>query len=403
MIDLDLQAGLYLLAAAISGVIVGWLIRSMIGSRNLSQMDDQWQKRLDQAVRQRERLGTENASLKTSIEAQQAVVSKHTQAAAKTRTEIESLREKINALTKNSFVLGEERDEFKNKLARIMGLVNTAKQQLMEQQADFAKAGDFYKGQLEGALEQRTALDRKVEDAKSENASLRNLLMSSKAEYESVSNLLATTQSRLENLDEMEQKVIELEAENAELRQETTLAKRRVEALLRDVDEMDALKVQNRELAHCLKSMETSRKQYEEDALRYRNQYEQSEKQSETMRFKLGDIEKNWVEMQRKKNGARDAGSQLNNALPPFGLEAPQGEPDDLKQIVGIGKVFEETLHSLGVYYFRQIAAFGPTEIARINAELKEFRGRIEHDDWIGQAKELHFRKYGNSGKKSGG
>lgn len=403
MIDLDLQAGLYLLAAAIGGVIVGWLIRSMIGSRNLSQMDDQWQKRLDQAVRQRDQLGTENASLKTSIEAQQAVVSKHTQAAAKTRTEIESLREKINALTKNSFVLGEERDELKNKLSRIMGLVSTAKQQLTEQQADFAKASDFYKGQLEGALEQRTALDRKVEDAKSENASLRNLLMSSKAEYESVSNLLATAQSRLENLDEMEQRAIGLEAENAELRQGTTLAKRRVEALLRDVDEMDALKVQNRELAHCLKSMETSRKQYEEDALRYRNQYEQSEKQSETMRFKLGDIEKNWVEMQRKGNGARDAGSQLNAALPPFGLEAPQGEPDDLKQIVGIGNVFEETLHSLGVYHFRQIAAFGPTEIARINTELKEFRGRIEHDDWIGQAKELHFRKYGNSGEKSGG
>ena len=30
-----------------------------------------------------------------------------------------------------------------------------------------------------------------------------------------------------------------------------------------------------------------------------------------------------------------------------------------------------------------------------VNAELKEFRGRMEQDDWVGQAKELHFQKYG--------
>lgn len=403
MIELDLQTGLYLLAAAGGGVVIGWLIRSLGSSRSLSQMGDQWQQRLDQAVRQKDQLNAENASLRVSIEAQEAVVNKHTQAAARTRTEIESLRAKADALTKNSFVLGEERDEFKNRLARSMGLVNTAKQQLTAKQAEFAKASEFYKGQLEGALEQRAALERKVEDSKSEHASLRNLLMSSKAEYESISNLLATAQSRLHNLDEMEQKVIELEAENAELRQETTHAKRRADALLREVDEMDALKVQNKELAHCLKSMESSRKQYEQDALRYRNQYEHSEKQSETLRFKLGDIEKNWAEMQRNGNGAINDDAHPNIALPPFGLDAPQGEPDDLTEIVGIGKVFEETLHSLGVYHFRQIAAFGPTEIARINTELKEFKGRIEHDDWIGQAKELHFRKHGNSSEKSDG
>jgi predicted flap endonuclease-1-like 5' DNA nuclease len=76
-------------------------------------------------------------------------------------------------------------------------------------------------------------------------------------------------------------------------------------------------------------------------------------------------------------------------------LNKPDGDVDDLTEIIGIGKVFERTLHDLGVYHFRQIAAFGPVEIARINSELKEFKGRVEHDDWIGQAKDLHFRKYG--------
>ena len=37
--------------------------------------------------------------------------------------------------------------------------------------------------------------------------------------------------------------------------------------------------------------MENSRKQYEEDAKRYRVQYEEAEKQSDTLRMKLGNIE----------------------------------------------------------------------------------------------------------------
>ena len=60
-----------------------------------------------------------------------------------------------------------------------------------------------------------------------------------------------------------------------------------------------------------------------------------------------------------------------------------------------IGKKFEEMLHELGIFHFRQIAAFAADDIARINSELREFKGRIEHDDWIGQAKELQYKKYG--------
>jgi predicted flap endonuclease-1-like 5' DNA nuclease len=68
---------------------------------------------------------------------------------------------------------------------------------------------------------------------------------------------------------------------------------------------------------------------------------------------------------------------------------------DDLTEIVGIGKVFQQTLNDLGIFNFRQVASFGPADVARVNMELKEFKGRMEQDDWIGQAKELHFNKYG--------
>jgi predicted flap endonuclease-1-like 5' DNA nuclease len=210
-----------------------------------------------------------------------------------------------------------------------------------------------------------------------------------------VSRLLASAQVRLEGLEKLENKVVILEADNAELRHKATLATREAEARQHDVAELKELKKQNKELAHCLQSMENSRKQYEADAKRYRDQYEQSEKQSETLRMKLGSIEESFITMREAEEEVHSAGQGGDSRTPPFGLTEPDGEPDDLTEIVGIGKVFEQMLHELGVFHFRQIAAFGPGDVARINSELKEFRGRIEHDDWIGQAKELHFKKYG--------
>ena len=80
-------------------------------------------------------------------------------------------------------------------------------------------------------------------------------------------------------------------------------------------------------------------------------------------------------------------------AEPEKAIEAEE-DFDDLKAIVGIGKVFENTLNELGIYSFKQIANFTVADIARVNAELKEFKGRMEQDDWIGQAKELYYKKY---------
>lgn len=396
MSSLNFQTVLYLLVAAVLGGIVGGLIRSKQGSRSLGQLGDKWQTRLDVAIRQKEKLNAENTSLKSSLEANQAVVQKHEHAAAKSRTELESLREKSNAVAKKLFALSAERDELNNKLSGDQGSLNAAKQRVTELQTEFVKAGTFYKGQLESAFNQRKALERKLDDAKSEHESLSNLLMSARSEHESVSNLLASAQSRLENLEALEEKVISLDADNAQLKHEAIVAARETKSLKRAAAEMDALKVQNTELAQCMQSVESSRKQYESDARRYRSQYDQSEQESDTLRLKLGDIEKNFAEMQHDHDKAQVT-AKRHAAAPAIGQPVPQGERDDLKEIIGVGKIFEATLHKLGVYQFRQIAAFGPADLARVNAELKEFKGRIEHDDWIGQAKELHFKKYGGT------
>lgn len=66
----------------------------------------------------------------------------------------------------------------------------------------------------------------------------------------------------------------------------------------------------------------------------------------------------------------------------------PKGQPDDLTRISGVGEVLIEKLNKLGIYKFEQIANFSDEDIARVD-ELLDFKGRIEREDWIGQARTL--------------
>ncbi len=69
-------------------------------------------------------------------------------------------------------------------------------------------------------------------------------------------------------------------------------------------------------------------------------------------------------------------------------LKKPDGDADDLKELTGVGPVLEKTLNEFGIYHYRQIAGLKKAEIAEIDEALN-FKGRIERDDWIKQAKEL--------------
>ena len=69
-------------------------------------------------------------------------------------------------------------------------------------------------------------------------------------------------------------------------------------------------------------------------------------------------------------------------------MDAPNGQPDDLKKILGVGPVLEEKLNGMGVFHYSQVAGFSPSDIESINTHLN-FPGRIERDEWIPQAKDL--------------
>ncbi len=80
------------------------------------------------------------------------------------------------------------------------------------------------------------------------------------------------------------------------------------------------------------------------------------------------------------------AEASTDEAAPLF--TAPEGEPDDLKKISGVGPVLEGKLHALGITKYAQVAAFTPEDIAMVDDRLS-FKGRIERDNWLEQAAEL--------------
>ncbi|TYR35181.1 NADH-quinone oxidoreductase subunit E [Mesorhizobium microcysteis] len=71
----------------------------------------------------------------------------------------------------------------------------------------------------------------------------------------------------------------------------------------------------------------------------------------------------------------------------PAGVEKP-AQPDDLKLISGVGPKLEGVLNGLGIYTYAQVASWKKAERDWVDGYLK-FKGRIERDDWVKQAKAL--------------
>lgn len=72
----------------------------------------------------------------------------------------------------------------------------------------------------------------------------------------------------------------------------------------------------------------------------------------------------------------------------PQALAAPQGAPDDLQRLAGIGPVLAGKLNEYGIYHFWQVASWTEGEVAWMDGALNS-KGRIARDDWVAQAKLL--------------
>jgi NADH-quinone oxidoreductase subunit E len=77
----------------------------------------------------------------------------------------------------------------------------------------------------------------------------------------------------------------------------------------------------------------------------------------------------------------------LDDPNRPKGIEKP-ATPDDLKLISGVGPKIEGILHGLGIYTYAQVAGWQQNERNWVDSYLN-FKGRIDRDEWVRQAKAL--------------
>ena len=91
-------------------------------------------------------------------------------------------------------------------------------------------------------------------------------------------------------------------------------------------------------------------------------------------------------EEQERIAQARAALQSAFGVLLPVATEA---EKDDLQQIQGIGPFLEKQLNEVGLYTYEQISRLDEVLIEHLTTAIRFFPGRIQKDDWTGQAADL--------------
>lgn len=113
----------------------------------------------------------------------------------------------------------------------------------------------------------------------------------------------------------------------------------------------------------------------------------------------------NFTELEIIKIGGKAAGKPASKTAPKT-EKAPQAKSataaeagadskakanstsDDLTRISGVGPVIVGKLEAMGITTFQQIADFTEEDIVGVDEELN-FKGRIERDEWVKQAKKF--------------
>ena len=104
------------------------------------------------------------------------------------------------------------------------------------------------------------------------------------------------------------------------------------------------------------------------------------------------------AESRLKDSDIRFEPSEKNDSSEKVSMEIPTNgskSRDDLKKIYGIGPVIEGKLAELEITTYRQIAELSDAEISVVSDYINYFPGRIERDQWLESARELHREKYG--------
>lgn len=342
-------------AMLVVGVILGWIFRGDRCAKEKIAINAGWQDQIESQQSEHNRLAEQNKSLMEQISQYQA---SHKDASNRAKELSRSLKE--------SFV---QRDEL------------------------HAQAKDL-RGKLEVAIAQRNHLKGENDARESRGTESAKILKDKDDKIFKLSRELTSWQNRVpplvEKYQEREQRIRSLEdaLENAreELhRLEDTVKPDHTRIEPVDADSLpDGLDASNEPHA--------STSEHEVAALQDQiyggsaGDGAVAELQNDESLFNEDDTDDDLVE--ERISAAQHDGESVSS-----GNGSDEIETDDLKKIKGVGPAIEKTLKSLGIHRFNQIAEMSEYDIDRVAQQLKGFRSRIYREDWIGQARDLQYRK----------
>ena len=94
------------------------------------------------------------------------------------------------------------------------------------------------------------------------------------------------------------------------------------------------------------------------------------------------------VEPASKTKTAKPAAAKATEAKPAAPKAGKAAAGGDLKKLSGVGPALEKKLMAAGVTSLEQVAAWTEADVSKIDEELS-FKGRIDREGWIAQAKDL--------------
>lgn len=337
-----------LLIAALIGAFVGWFLRHWSARREIAEQDGFW----------REKLESTHADHQSIVGALTSDLTRETEAHAEAESKIKELDAALGA---KEIVVGGLEEEAASLRAR------------------------------------RTELDRLVADRDTELQSLTDKL-------ERLDERSGTLSRELEGRNG---RIVELEAQLKEQTQHGEEADRKLEradeSLLRIRNELEQAKAQTERLERTVTEREselTARgielEQANQRVEQLTDDCEQQGKKAAALERTVRDQRQQVADLEQALEVARapaeDQVVRIGNVTI---FPARPEVVDDLKEISGIGPTLERTLNELGIYQFRQIATWHAEEIGWVSDNLDVFKGRIERDQWVAQARQLQQQKYG--------
>ena len=289
----------------------------------------------------------------------------------------------------------QEMEKWKRSYDDLLAQFNEQKEQLELKEADLVKAQreakeaievaksleaekDRWQKDLDAAIEDSVKAQATISSYQTTIEGLNNQIVGLKAMNADLTTAMGSSSSdrgdseaTLARLNELEEKLKELEAEH----EDDEEAANRLAALEAKVAELET---ENDALQASLE---------EKEATETNPPAGESDEDNEVFAPapETTDIDKGETVAITAVSAQDEVKAAIGTTIP----AATEEDKDDLTRIKGIGSFIEKKLNGLGIYTYEQISKFDKDLIDKVTAAVEFFPGRIERDDWVGQAARL--------------